>query len=647
MNFTGHSVLRIGAWRVDPALDEICKDGAIVKLEPRAMGVLMCLAEHPGHVVTVDQILDTVWKDVVVTPDSVYQAVAALRKALGNDPKEPAYIANVVRRGYRLVAPVTPWFDVADNAPQGDAGSSLRDTGASVSEHRRSHLRIALVALVTMALGAGYFASNRWWLRHHGTPVESLQSASIASANDKSVAVLPFVDMSAKGDQGYFGDGLADELIHLLSRAPGTYVPARTSSFYFKGKQATIPEIATVLGVRHVLEGSVRTSGNRLRVTVQLIQVDRSQPVWSETFDGEVTDVFAVQDEIANAVAQVLKLSLLNDKVRPSLTAQETEAYSLLLQARFYDYQLFTQESEQRAVELYRQVVRLDPTSVAGWEGLSRAVAELPRFGGLSWQASRAEALSAAERAVALDPKQPAAHIALGKVKYIFDLDLPTAQREFDAARQLDSRDAYASLWAGMLAATLGHSTEALEIFHQGLLQDPLNYFLYTKVAAINYRLGRYTAAVDAARRAVELSPFGSKGHMLLAQSLLATGAGDAAVAEVERESYEGLREWGRARIYWFLRQNDLSERSVHRLETSFGENMAYGIAAMHALRGDAEQALQWLDRAYSQRAELLVLDGGLMTDPDFQGLHQDPRYREILREIGLPPTSEIQASSR
>jgi tetratricopeptide (TPR) repeat protein len=386
-----------------------------------------------------------------------------------------------------------------------------------------------------------------------------------------------------------------------------------------------------------VLEGSVRTSGDRLRVSVQLIRVDTSQPVWSETFDRQLTDVFKIQDEIANAVGQVLTISLLPDNAPRQLTARDTEAYRLLLQARFYDYHLFTQEGEQRAVEYYRQVVRLDPLSAAGWEGLSRSVTELPRFGSMSWQASRAEALRAAEQALALDPKMPAAHIALGKVRFVFDLDLPAARKEFDTARALDSRDTYASLWAGMLAASLGRPGEALEIFQQGLLQDPLNYFLYTKLAVVEYRMGRFAASVSAARRAVELSPEGSKGHFRLAQNLLAVGANDAAVAEIERESYEGLREWGRARTYWLLGQRERADAALHRLETDFPRNLAYGIAAMHALHGDTDGAIHWLQRSYDQRDEFLVVDGGLSSDPDFQSVRADKRYRELLLKIGLP----------
>ena len=638
MKSPGHSVIRIGAWRVDPAIDEISRDGQSVKLEPKLMRLLMCLAARAGEVVSVEELLDEVWKGVVVTQDSVYHAVAALRRVLGDDTKEPSYIVNVLRRGYRLVAPVAPWTVSPEPQaahPVSPAQSAPLPVAATGSRDRTLHI-VLMIALAAM-IGIGYFAFDKFWVSKHQEVAAWAHMAVIAVGTSNSVAVLPFVDMSERKDQEFFGDGLSEELIYQLSRAPRLYVPARTSSFYFKGRQTTIPEIGKALGVRHVLEGSVRKSGNTLRVTAQLIRVDDGQHVWSDTFERQFTDVFKLQDEIANAVAQALRVSLLGENVPRAATVKDTEAYTLWLQARFFDYQIFNKESELKAVEYYRQVVRLDPTFASGWEGLSRAVAELPLFGAMPWQRGRDEALHAAERALAIDAKLPAAHIALGKVRYIFDFDWPAAQREFDAARGLDTHDSYALFWAGQLAATLGHDDDALQLYNEGILQDPLNSFLYQQIAATYYRQGRITDSVTAARRAVELSPTGAGGHVLLGQALLAAGARDAALEEIERESDDGLREWARARTYWLLGQPDRSDSALKRLETGFTENMAYRIAALYALRGNADQAFYWLERAFDQRNVGLTVYGGLIHDPDFEKLRHDHRYREFLRKMELP----------
>ena len=634
MNPPDNSVLRIGALRVDPALDEIRMGGTTIKLEPRTMRLLVCLAGHAGQVVSVEQLLDEVWNDVVVNPDSVYQAVAMLRRVLHDDAKDPTYIANVLRRGYRLVAPVAPWVDAPAVSEAGSSAASTVTTAPPATAPSGSPVRWPGITLaLTLALALAYLGVDKFW----PTKRAVMEHPPIEAIGDKSIAVLAFVDMSEKKDQEYFSDGLAEELLNLLSKVPELHVAARTSAFSFKGKSDDIPTIAAKLHVAHVLEGSVRKSGNHLRVTAQLVRADTGYHLWAETYDRQLDDVFEVQDDIASAVVKALKVTLLSGEAPHAAAMKSAEAYTLLLQARFYDYQLWSKEGEQKAVDYYEQVVRVDPTSAAGWEGLSRAVSELPRFGLMPWQQGRDEALHAAERALAIDPKLPAAHIALGKVRYFFDLDWPAAQTQFEAARALDPRDAYAFLWAGLLDATVGRSSAALQMFQRGLVQDPLNYYLHSRIAAAYYRQGRFAESEAAARRAVELNPAGSQGHLLLGQALLVRGERTAALAEIERESDEGLREYGRARTYWLLGQKPNADAALARLETGFAGNLAYNIAAVQALRSEPNEAFQWLDRAYQQREMFLIFDGGVIADPDLNSLRQDPRYKAFLRKMKLP----------
>src|SRR5258708_21242735 len=275
-------VLRIGAWRVDPAVDEISRDGTTVKLEPRAMKVLLCLAEHAGQVVSVDQLLDAVWKDGVVSPVSVYQAVAGLRRALGDTSKDPAYIVNVLRRGYRLVASVAPWNDAAFASKLEERAAEAAPVLVSVTPrtaHSRAWLWVVLVFAAAFAIG--YPIVRKLLPSKQATTASQETRSATAGVGEASIAVLPFVDMSDKKDQAYFADRLSEVLIDQLAMVPGLHVSARVSSFYFKGKQATVPEIAKVLGVAHLLEGTVRKSGNTLRITAQLVRVDHCYQVWS------------------------------------------------------------------------------------------------------------------------------------------------------------------------------------------------------------------------------------------------------------------------------------------------------------------------------------------------------------------------------
>ncbi len=251
------------------------------------MRLLLCLAERAGEVVSIDELLDQVWSGVIVTPDSVYQAVASLRRQLGDDAKEPAYIATVPRLGYRMVATVTPWTDVPS---------------APIVSKRRSRV-LAIGAAVCLALAIAFLFYNKMLYIPRAT--------ATASAPQKSVAVLPFLDLtSQKMDEEYFADGMTEELIDRLSKIPGLRVPAPTSSFFFKGKKITIADIAKSLGVAYVLDGSVRKSSATLRVAARLIRANDGYVVWTETYDRPYDDKLAVQDEIASEVAKALSASI-------------------------------------------------------------------------------------------------------------------------------------------------------------------------------------------------------------------------------------------------------------------------------------------------------------------------------------------------
>jgi transcriptional activator of cad operon len=281
--------LRIGAWCVNPTSGQISRAGETVRVEARTMRLLMCLAGRAGEVVSIDELLDQVWSGVVVTPDSVYQAVASLRRQLGDDAKEPAYIATVPRLGYRMVATVTPWTDASVE-------------GESRAADRRPRL-LAIGAAVLFAFAIAFLFYER--------VLNIPRATATAAAPQKSVAVLPFLDLtSQKMDEEYFADGMTEELIDKLSKIPGLRVPAPTSSFYFKGKKITIADIAKSLGVAYVLDGSVRKSSTTLRVAARLIRASDGYVAWSETYDRPYEDKLAVQDDIASEVAKALRTSI-------------------------------------------------------------------------------------------------------------------------------------------------------------------------------------------------------------------------------------------------------------------------------------------------------------------------------------------------
>jgi transcriptional activator of cad operon len=314
------TTLLIGDWCVSPASGQISRDGHSVRVEARTMRLLMCLADHAGEVVSIDDLLDQVWAGVIVTPDSVYQAVALLRRLLGDDPKQPAYIATVPRLGYRMVARVSPWVDrptppllpEVDLAEPNDVPDPpdrpYPPTSASASAtgpRNGAQILIIAGAALYLALVVGFLSYGGIGSNIHAA------STPVAPLAQNSVAVLPFLDLTSESmDQEYFADGITEELIDRLSKIPGLHVSPPTSSFYFKGKKVAIADIAKSLGVAYVLDGSLRKSGSTMRVAARLVRADSGYVVWSETYDRRMDDSLKVQDDIANEVVRALGPSI-------------------------------------------------------------------------------------------------------------------------------------------------------------------------------------------------------------------------------------------------------------------------------------------------------------------------------------------------
>ena len=323
------TVLCIGDWRIDPKSSEISRDGEIARVEARTMRLLLCLAEHAGEVVSIDDLLGQVWPDVTVSQDSVYQAVTSLRRLLGDDPKQPAYIATVPRLGYRMVATVGPWISQSDQA-RGQAGASQISDGQHATpaaidapafgRRRRVGFTgfgfrgagwIAGAALCIALVGAfllhGKIANGD---HLNGNSLNNNQAPAVAPQPKNSIAVLPFLDLTEGMKEEEFADGMTEELIDKLSKIPNFRVPAPTSSFYFKDKQIPVADIARTLGVAYVLDGSVRKSGGRLRVAARLIRAESGYVIWSETYDRPLGDILMIQDDIAGEVAKALRASI-------------------------------------------------------------------------------------------------------------------------------------------------------------------------------------------------------------------------------------------------------------------------------------------------------------------------------------------------
>jgi TolB-like protein/tetratricopeptide (TPR) repeat protein len=516
--------------------------------------------------------------------------------------------------------------------------SALRSSAPSPESRRSRLLRIIAIAAGLAALT--WLLADKFWTPKQIARDKSAVTASPAAAvvapatiiPEKSVAVLPFIDMSEKKDQEYFSDGLSEELIDLLTRVPELRVPARTSSFYFKGKQTTITDIAKELGVAHVLEGSVRKNGRTIRITAQLIRADTGYHVWSQTYDRKLDDIFKVQDEIAGAVVSALRASLSTRVARGTQKSLNADSYALLMQAQYFLLRQ-TRDDQQKAFEYYQRAVDSDPMSAVAWAGLSRVIANLQELGELPWKKAFSDALQSAERAVALDPQLAEAHIALGKVYLNLGQDYAAAKREFDKARALDPENDVVLFWAADSALGAGDLANAEELLRQAVAKDPLDGETYILLGQTYYYEGRFVEGEHSYRKALDLIPTRPSLHSSLGLVLLAKGEHEEALREINRETDVGARDATLASAYQILGRIAEARSALAQLEAERGNSDAYSIAQSYALRGDRERTFLWLDRAYEQHEYLMHLK----SDPWFSSVRGDPRYKALLGKMNLP----------
>jgi transcriptional activator of cad operon len=303
MEVSPGAMLRIGDWCVNPTSGQISRDCETAQLEVRTLRLLLCLAEHGGEVVSIDDLLSQVWSGVVVSPDSVYQAVTSLRRQLGDDPKQPTYIATVPRLGYRMIAAVSAWEDKTTTAPSPDRRRPRLRSGLTWSGLTWSGMTWAGVA-VCLALTVAFVIYGRSARRNPAA------SAPGNGQPEKSIAVLPFLDLTDKMSHEIFADGLTEEVIDKLSKLPGFRVPAPRTSFQLKGKKMSIADVGKTLGVAYVLDGSIRKSGSTMRVAARLVRADNGYVVWTETYERPWGDLLKVQSDIAAEVTTALRASI-------------------------------------------------------------------------------------------------------------------------------------------------------------------------------------------------------------------------------------------------------------------------------------------------------------------------------------------------
>jgi TolB-like protein/Flp pilus assembly protein TadD len=494
-----------------------------------------------------------------------------------------------------------------------------------------------IAALAMLAIGLIFALADKSWLSTHVD--ENKPSVTKTSmAPETSIAVLPFLDMSEKKDQEYFSDGLTEELLNLLAQNPQLKVAARTSSFYYKGKNLRLSDIARDLNVAHILEGSVRKLGNQARITVQLIRAADGYHQWSQVFDREIVDIFKVQDEIAAAVVKALDVKLLPEEKQRDVGNRTTKpaAHTQYLLGRQF-FNRTNMDDFRRAVEAYRKAIAIDPNYASAYAGLAVSENELSHAPGNSVAdvlAGQRRALEAADRAIAINPELSEGYAARGFLRFTINWDWSGAESDLSRAFALDPGSYRAYTCYACFLATLGRLSEALEINKKALELDPLSADTWFRRSTQLNAAGRLPEARKAAMRALEISPEHAFAWFNLGVTSLLERDPKAALAEFYKTS-KARREAGVAMAEHDLGRVEASNAALDALVAGYASTNAYQVAEAYAWRGERDAAFSWLERAYDQHDGTLVQ---LKFDPLLRNLHSDARFAKMIRKMRLPP---------
>jgi TolB-like protein/Tfp pilus assembly protein PilF len=519
-------------------------------------------------------------------------------------------------------------------ARTGNVETLLAGLAADMKPRTRSAALLGAVTLVAIVIvGLTFFALEKLWGPQQTQTIVSNEGAVLPDAiPQRSIAVLPFVNMTSDKEQDYFSDGLTEEMINLLAQVPDLHVPARTSSFYFKGKNETVANIARQLKVAQVLEGSVRKAGKRLRITAKLIRADSGYNVWSQTYDRDDTDIFAVQDEIAEAVLSALQLKLgAAAEEKGSRGTKNTEAYMEYLRGTQLD-QRDSLDMLRRAVEAYSRAIQLDPNYAAAYAGRAIAEATLADLSGDTRGIERAG--PDADRAIALAPADATGYSARSYLRTTWLWDWSGAQADAEKALSLGPRTRTVLGRYARLLAVLGRLPEAIAVQKQAADLDPLSSGAWDNLGFYHASTGDYAAAGTALGRALEFEPTSVIAFSYLGMVRLLEGNGQEALELFRKIDQEGFRLAGIAMAEHSLGHAQESRQALEELMAKHAQEQAYQIAEACAWRGEKDRAFEWLERAYRQR------DGGLSfikISPMLTSLHGDPRLSALLHKLKLP----------
>ena len=619
---------------------ELRTHGVRLKLQDQPFQVLALLLEHAGDVVTREELRQRLWPaDTFVDFDTgLNSAVKKLRDVLADSADAHRYIETIPRRGYRFIAPLVDPnpATVPSSAPEPElhpahetaSSQAAGSVVTAVESFSFTRLRLLFGAAALLLLFVAGF------LVYRNTGAGGARQLAI-----KSLAVLPLKNLSGDASQDYLADGMTEALIGRLSEIHNLRVVSRTSVTRFKDTHLSLPEIARMLGVDAIVEGSIIRESDRIRVHAQLIRAATDEHFWSETYDRELRDVLSLQSDVAQSIARKVEVTVTGEEHARLSSARtvDPEAYEAYLKGRYY-WNKRTADSMPKAALYFEQAASKDPGYGAAYSGLADCNSGLAWHGFMSPAEVLPEAYAAAQKAVEIDPQSAEAHASLALV-LDHKWDWSGAEVEFKRAFELNPQYADAHHWYGDYLSIQGRHDEALAEAHRALELDPLNLMIGTWVGLRYYLAGRYDPAIEQSRNTVDLDPNFAAAHLILGESYVLDGKHKEGLDELQKAA--GLS--GGSPLYMaevgvslaLAGEKKEALRVIHELQDISGKRYVspYGVAQIYAALNDKEQTYKWLEAAYRDRA---VWMSYLAVDPVFGSIRSEERFRDLLRRVGL-----------
>jgi TolB-like protein/DNA-binding winged helix-turn-helix (wHTH) protein/Flp pilus assembly protein TadD len=608
---------RLGEWLVRPRLGAVQSNGRTDRIEPKCMQVLVCLTNQAGEVVSKEELIRTVWADAFVSDEVLTRAISELRRVFSDDAKQPRLIETIPKIGYRVIAPVRPV--AADPTPDQDRKTSRRFSWQVAGA---IFLLLASAAVILALVG-----------RFSPTPGKA------GATRIQSIAVLPLEDLSRDPEQEYFANGMTDELINKLAQIRVLRVASRSSVMRFRGTQKTPDELAKLLNVDAVVEGTVQRSGNRLRINAALVDSRSGKQLWAQSYDRDLSDVLTVQNELAQAIVKGIEVSTTPEE-NQHLAQKETvspEAYDQYLRGIFY-WNLFSEKGMRKAVDYFQQAIAKDPNYAHAYAGLAQSYHELAIYEPVGEAMPKAKA--AANRALELDANLADAHAALGWILWCYDWDFKNAEREFLKAIELEPNNAMPHAQYSYYLDSAGRPDDAMREINRARELEPFSAIISTSVGQMFEGQHRYGEAERVYLTTIEMHPDFSQAYANLGEVYVLQHRFPEGIRVIRKAMDLDTDSQYPATLIWAYAESGdkvTAHRIFDQLLASAKTRYVYPstLARAYAFVGDRENSQRWIRRACEERdPSMLWWVNQLMSYPHMK---DDPRCTELVKTIGVP----------